>query len=51
MGSGIIPRWSQNAGYLLATQILHGGEVRLNCTIHCGRGGIDARSARPARAP
>jgi NAD-dependent SIR2 family protein deacetylase len=35
MGNGIIPRWSQNAGYLLATQILHGGEARLNCT-RCG---------------
>jgi len=35
MGNGIIPRWPQNDGYLLATQILHGGEVRLNCT-RCG---------------
>jgi hypothetical protein len=27
----ILPRWSSNAGYLLATKIAHGGEAWLNC--------------------
>jgi hypothetical protein len=35
MGNGIIPRWSQNVGFLLATQVMHGGEAWLVCS-KCG---------------